>query len=198
MNRNRVMTHSLAALAFSIALSIVPTNHLHAQTAAPSTQADSKLVQLTLVGKLDSKSAKVGDPVIAKTVDKTELNGIAIPDGTKLLGKITAAAHSPASISVEFDSLGKKGQTSIPVQGILVAVGPPAESDTAPSLPGRGGYVSPNPTSRSDSSDSANALTSPGSSIKNLTLTSGTLSSNKDFKLSGGSRMAVSLSSVSK
>jgi hypothetical protein len=197
MHRNRAMTHFFVALALSISLSVVPMDHLYAQT-TPAAAAHDTLVQLTLISKLDSKSAKVDDAVIAKTVDKTELNGTAIPAGTKLLGKITSAAHNPASLSIEFDSLQKKGQPAIPVQGILVAVGPPAESDSAPQLPaGRGGYVSPNPTSRSDSSDTSNAL-STGSSIKNLTLTSGTLSSSKDFKLSGGSRMAVSLSSISK
>jgi hypothetical protein len=197
MHWNRAMTRFFVALALSISFSIVPTNRLYAQT-TPAAAAHDTLVQLTLVSKLDSKSAKVDDPVIAKTIDKVELNGTTIPDGTKLLGKVTAVAHNPATLSIEFDSLQQKGQPAIPIQGILVAVAPPAESDSALQLPaGHGGYVSPSPYSRSGSSDTSNAL-SAGSSIKNLTLTSGTLSSSKDFKLSGGSRMAVRLSSVSK
>lgn len=196
MHRNRAMNHFFVALALSISLSIVPTNHIYAQT-TPAAAARDTLVQLTLVSKLDSKSAKVDDPVIAKTIDKVELNGTSIPDGTKLLGKVTAVALNPVTLSIEFDSLQKKGQPPIPIHGILVAVAPPAESDSALALPaGHGGYVSPNPYSRSGSSDTSNAL-SAGSSIKNLALNAGTLSSSKDFKLSRGSRMAVSLSSVS-
>jgi hypothetical protein len=191
------MTNPLAALAISIALLIFPTTHLYAQTAPAATQADSKLVQLTLVSKIDSKSAKVGDSVVTKTTSKIEVNGVVLPTGTKLMGKVTAASRQPASVSIELDSLQRKGQPSIPVQASLIAIAPPADTESAISLPKQGGYTNPNPVSYKDS-DASNDLTGTGSTIKNVTLEGSSFTSNKDFKLEGGSRMAISLSPATK
>jgi len=193
MNRTRVMTHSLAALALSIALSIVPANHLHAQTASAATQADSKLIQLSLVTKLDSKSAKVGDPVVAKVEGKTESNGLMIPSGSKLIGRVTAATQQPVSITVEFDSLERKNQPPTPIQVTLVAAAPEPPDSIKPFSAMKGEVVNQNPNA-----DDAYTLTAPGSSIKNVTLKAGTFTSNKDFKLLNGSRLAVTLSPATK
>src|SRR5271170_1281157 len=193
MNRNRIMINSFAALALSIALSTVPANHLYAQTASAAAESHGTLIQLTLVSKLDSKSAKVGDPVIAKTVGKAESNGLTIPSGSKFIGKVTAATHQPTSIAIEFDSLERKNQPATPIQATLVAAAPePAEASTPfSSLKGEVSNLHP------DSGD-ANALTTPGSTIKNVTLNAGTLTSNKDFKLLDGVRLAVTLSPATK
>ena len=82
----------------------------------------------------------------------------------------------------------------MPVQAIIVAVAPPLE-DSSSLLPpsGKSGYTNnPNPASYKQSSETS-VLTSPGSSVKNVTLQDNTLTSNKDFKLSSGFRMAVTL-----
>jgi hypothetical protein len=176
-------------LAFS-ALCLMTSSHLPAQT--PSAAATNP-IQLTLTSKIDSKSAKVGDVVIAKTASKTDFGGASFPSGSSLVGKITAASHQPSSVTIELDSFQTKGQPTIPVQATIVAVAPPPEDSSSLSLPsGKAGYVNPNPVSRKESSD-ASDLTSPGSSVKNVTLQDNTLTSNKDFKLSSGFRMAVTL-----
>jgi hypothetical protein len=156
-------------------------------------------IQLKLASKIDSKSAKIGDAVIAKTTSKMDFGGVSFPSGSALAGKITAAGHQPSSVTIEFDSLERKGQSAIPVQVAIVAVAPPPEDNSSfSSLPtGKGGYVNPNPGSRTESSD-ASDLTSPGSSVKNVTLQDNTLTSNKDFKLSSGFRMAVTLAAPAK
>jgi len=193
MTRNRVISHSSAALVLSLALSIVPAIRLHAQTAAPATHADSKFIQLTLISKLDSKSAKVGDPVVAKTEGKAEANGLTIPSGSKLIGKITAATHEPASITFEFDSLERKNQPATPIQATVVAAAPEPPDVVKPFSSSKGEYVNSNP-----GSDDPSTLSSPGSRIKNVTLTAGTFSSNKDFKLPNGSLLGVTLSPATK
>jgi hypothetical protein len=189
MIRNRVMTHSLAALALSIALSIVPANHLYAQTASAAAESHGTLIQLTLVSKLDSKSAKVGDPVLAKTEGKAESNGLSIPSGSKLTGKVTAASHEPASITIEFDSLERKNLPATPIHATVVAAAPEPPDVVKPFSSSKGDYISLNP-----GSDDGSTLSSPGSRIKNVTLNAGTFSSNKDFKLPNGSLLAVTLS----
>jgi hypothetical protein len=174
-------------LAFS-ALSFIASSRLPAQT---QSAAATNPIQLTLASKIDSKSAKVGDAVIAKTTSKTDFSGASFPSGSSLVGKITAAGHQPSSVTIELDSLQTKRQPAIPVQATIIAVAPPPEDNSSLPLPSKGGYVNPNPVSRKESSDAD--LPSPGSSVKNVTLQDNTLTSNKDFKLSSGFRMAVTL-----
>jgi len=66
------------------------------------------------------------------------------------------------------------------------------------SLPsGKTGYTnSANPVSKD--SNSASDLTETGSSIKNVTLKDNTLTSDKDFKLGSGIRMAATLAAPAK
>jgi hypothetical protein len=199
MTRNRKRAYSLAALALSIALSTAPAYHIHAQTTAPATQVDSKLIQLTLVSKIDSKSAKVGDPVVTKTTSKIEVGGVVFPSGTRFTGKVTAASRQPASVSIEIDSMQTKGQLPIPVQTSIIAVAPPADSESQMSLPKQGGYMNPNPVSYNNSnSNGADALTGTGSMIKNVILEESSFTSDKDFKLESGSRIAINLSATTK
>jgi hypothetical protein len=181
-------------LAFS-ALCLMASSRLPAQT--PSAAATNP-IQLKLTSKIDSKSSKVGDEVIAKTTSKMDFGGVSFPSGSPLVGKISAAGHQPSSVTIEFDSLQRKGQPATPVQAAIVAVAPPPEDSSSMSLPtGKAGYVNPNPVSSKESND-ASDLTSPGSSVKNVTLQDNTLTSSKDFKLSSGFRMAVTLAAPAK
>jgi hypothetical protein len=193
-SQHRFSLRSVVSTVVFAALCLSPSSRLLSQT--PSTTANP--IQLTLASKIDSKSARVGDAVVTKTTSKIEFGGVSYLTGTRLAGKITAANHSPASISIELDSLERKGQPTLPVQAVIVAIAPAAESDTAISLPsGKTGYTnSANPVSRD--SNSASDLTETGSSVKNVTLKDNTLTSDKDFKLGSGIRMAVTLAAPAK
>jgi hypothetical protein len=194
-SQHRFSRRSVVSTVVFAALCLSPSSRLLSQT--PSTTTANP-VQLTLASKIDSKSAKAGDAVVTKTTSKMEFGGVSYPTATRLAGKITAANHQPASISIELDSLERKGQPALPVQAVIVAIAPAAEADTAMSLPsGKTGYTnSANPASKD--SNSASDLTETGSSIKNVTLKDNTLTSDKDFKLGSGIRMAATLAAPAK
>ena len=194
-SQHRFSRRSVVSTVVFAALCLSPSSRLLSQT--PSTTTANP-VQLTLASKIDSKSAKAGDAVVTKTTSKMEFGGVSYLTGTRLAGKITAANHQPASISIELDSLERKGQPALPVQAVIVAIAPAAEADTAMSLPsGKTGYTnSANPVSKD--SNSASDLTETGSSIKNVTLKDNTLTSDKDFKLGSGIRMAATLAAPAK
>jgi len=87
-------------------------------------------VKAELDGKLDSKSAKVGDRVELKTTDKVQTsNGTVIPRGSRIVGHISAVqAHSNdraiAQIAIVFDHAELKNGQNIPVHSLIRSVRP--------------------------------------------------------------------------
>jgi hypothetical protein len=183
----KILRKPLAALAICATLCLA-SRRLHAQTS-------DTVYQLVLTSKIDSKSAKVGDPVTARTVYKMEINGVPIPPETKLTGKITAATHQPPSVSFALDSVEKKGQPPIPIEATLVSIGPPAPDNSSSSFgpPSRGGYTQATPIATNTSGFNNDLPPQAGSTIKNITLHDDALTSNKDFKIENKSRLAVTL-----
>jgi hypothetical protein len=105
------------------------------QPAAPGfgDQALSRSWEMTAVtgeleGKLDSKSAKVGDRVALKTTEKVQISdGTVIPKGTRLVGHVTEVqAHNGdraiAQIGVAFDHAELKNGESLPVHSLIRTV----------------------------------------------------------------------------
>jgi hypothetical protein len=93
----------------------------------------SRLWEMTAVtgeleGKLDSKSAKVGDRVTLKTTEKVQVSdGTVIPKGSRLVGHVTEVqAHSSdraiAQLGVAFDHAELKNGESVPVHSLIRAV----------------------------------------------------------------------------
>ncbi len=122
---------AVAALCWTI--SVVPANFVYSQTTT-SEAKQSLLAELT--SKLDTKSAKVGDAVMAKTVaDLKMTDGSIIPKGSKLEGRVTqveskAAGNGNVSLGILFDQLDVKGGHQKPIHGVLVAIAPrPSLSD---------------------------------------------------------------------
>src|SRR5271168_2462957 len=99
MKRKSILSRYPSTLGLFIALCVVPIPSLHAQAAS------TNMVQLTLAGKIDSKTAKVGDPVVTKTVYPMELGGVSFHSESKIVGKITAVSAEPASVTIQLDSL---------------------------------------------------------------------------------------------
>src|SRR5690348_334472 len=80
--------------------------------AAPATGSQlqsGSLIYAELSKSIDSKKAKVGDPVVAKAIQAVLSHGkIVIPKNTKLLGRLTAAAahtkdQPQARLGISFD-----------------------------------------------------------------------------------------------
>jgi hypothetical protein len=81
-----------------------------------------------LEGKLDSKTAKIGDRVVIKTTGKVQTaDGTVIPRGTRLVGRVTEAQaydeqHGPARIAIAFDRTELKNGESIAVHTLIRSV----------------------------------------------------------------------------
>lgn len=176
----------------------------------------SHQVVATIKGKLDTKNARPGEVIQAKTMSGVALpNGKVLPAGSILTGKVAqvqsrAAGNGTASLQVIFDEAkpGKKG-SPIPVHAVIIAVAPPPSlSDSGPTsgdLPmastrSVGAYSAE--TGEADSGTPGLGSMALGSSLKGVTLASadsktpGLLSATgKDVKLSSGTRVGLQLTS---
>jgi len=78
-----------------------------------------------LQGKLDAKTAKVGDRVVLKTTDKVQTSdGTVIPRGTRLVGHITQvqardSAHGVSEMAIAFDRAELKNGQSIAIHTLI-------------------------------------------------------------------------------
>lgn len=94
-------------------------------------------VTCELDGKLDSKTAKVGDRVVLKTDEKVQTSdGTVIPRGTRLVGHVTEAQpydglHGPARIAIAFDHAELKSGQTLAVHTLIRALAPIAGGITA-------------------------------------------------------------------
>ncbi len=124
-------------------------------SASASGAAEMRPVNAELVGKLDAKSAKTGDAVVAKTKEKIRTaDGTEIPKGTRLVGHVTevqahGSGHSDSHMSIAFDRAELKGGQSIVIHSVIQSIAPPASaaagmdmaSDDAFSTPAAGGSM---------------------------------------------------------
>ena len=81
-----------------------------------------------LDGKLDSKTAKVGDRVVLKTMDKVQTSdGTVIPRGSRLVGHVTEVQaydpeHGTARIAIAFDHAELKNGQSLAIYTLIRGV----------------------------------------------------------------------------
>lgn len=113
-------------------------NGLYGAGSANSFSAASmRPVQGELVGNLDAKHAKVGDPVVVKTTQAfTTAEGTRIPKGSKLIGHVSEAqAHGSGSaesrLGLVFDQAEMKGGESMPIHAVIESVSPSASAIAA-------------------------------------------------------------------
>ena len=113
-------------LLFTLGLAILLTVGSFAQKQArPSASANSNL-QAQLQNTLDAKNAHVGDEVILKTTQSTTLDGLKIPKGTRLIGRVTdvqqKAKNGAASrLGLVFDQIENRGRTT-PITASIVSI----------------------------------------------------------------------------
>jgi len=83
-----------------------------------------------LVGKIDSKTAKVGDSVVVKTnASVRNAEGVVIPKGSRLVGHVTGVqAHAKGSedgfVAVQFDRAELKSGQTLQIHSVIESVSP--------------------------------------------------------------------------
>jgi hypothetical protein len=148
-----------------------------AQSAAPVLLAD-------FAGNLNTKSAKVGDTLPAKTLKPSKLSdGTLVPKGSQLIGTVVAvqsrqAGNGTSNLSIKFDHLQLKDGSSQPIHGRIVAIGMVSGvggDATDGSLMARGGPtatsgLSPQSGTPTDNSDDPSSAGAVGSKLKGVIL----------------------------
>jgi hypothetical protein len=91
-------------------------------------------VTTTLDHTLESKSATVGQPVTAKLTGSLKSDGLDLPRGTDLVGKVAevraAQNGTPASISVVFTTAKLKDGKEVPVKATVIAAFPHSSDES--------------------------------------------------------------------
>jgi hypothetical protein len=111
------------ALALSAAFSLSQAISGSAQSGAPPIPAKFDSV-------IDTKSAKVGDAVAAKTLKTIKLpNGLEIPKGSKVLGRVLGvqtkqAGNGTSWLAIKLDHIEVKTGGFLPIQGLIVSIAP--------------------------------------------------------------------------
>lgn len=105
-----------------------PTTQTQA-AAAPGTGSQlqpGSLIYAELSKSIDSKKAKVGDPVVAKATQAVLSHGkIVIPKNTKIIGRLTAATartkdQPQARLGIAFDRAELKDGTQVPLTSATI------------------------------------------------------------------------------
>ena len=109
-------------------------------------QNHAPVLRAKFEGTLNTKSAKPGDAVEAKTVSALKLADLEIPKGSKIVGTVASVAskdsgHGTSSLGIRFDHVELKDGGVLRIQGLIVAIGPVSNSDGlgANSVLARGG-----------------------------------------------------------
>jgi hypothetical protein len=102
--------------------------------------AEMRPVTGELKGKLDSKSAKPGEPVVLKTTRKMKTaDGTVIPKGSRLVGHVTevqahAKGHPESRMGLEFDRVEMKGGQTMAIHSMIESIQPSASAIAAGSM----------------------------------------------------------------
>jgi hypothetical protein len=166
-----------ALVAMAVCLLAVCPTLAFAQGATPVLVAQ-------IAGNLNTKSAKVGDTLIAKTVRSAKLNdGTLVPKGSQLIGTVVAvqskqAGNGTSKVAIKFDRIQVKDGASHPIQGRIAAIGMVSGmggDSTDGSLMARGGPTAtsglgPQSGTPQDSSGSPGDAGAVGSSLKGVIL----------------------------
>jgi hypothetical protein len=139
-------------------------------------------IRVELAKSVDAKKAKVGDEVIARTLDDflSDKNELLAPRGSQIVGHVAEVAphqgNSASTLGIAFDKMVLKSGTELPLKASIQAIGPPESNATfnepmagqaAPggmpsmSSPGRGAYGGTAPNSGGSMPGSANPTGAP-------------------------------------
>ncbi|HEX4038699.1 MAG TPA: hypothetical protein VHX37_11630 [Acidobacteriaceae bacterium] len=94
-------------------------------------------VQAELTKKVDTKDAKVGDEVVARTTGKATLSdGTKLPKGSRLLGHVTevqpkSREHHDAQLAFAFDHAVLRDGREVPVHAVMRSLAAPAAMNSS-------------------------------------------------------------------
>lgn len=111
---------------------------------AAASAAEATNISAELTKKIDTKNARVGDEVLARTTSAATLSdGTKLPRGTKLIGRVTevqprSKAEKASHLAFELDHAVLRGGREVPVHAVLTsmtAVSALASADDDVSMP---------------------------------------------------------------
>jgi hypothetical protein len=120
------------------------------QAPAPAAQSSAPVLVAKFATNLNTRSAKSGDAVVAKTIKDLKLKDLDIPKGSKIVGTVASVqsredSNGDSSLAIRFDHVELKGNQVLRIQGLIVAIGPAPDSGAGlgfNSVLGRGGVGS--------------------------------------------------------
>ena len=124
-------------LCAAVVLAVLTVGLVAAQEAAPAAQPAANPanqikgpIPVKLLKNIDSKKLKVGDTVTFQTVSAVHSNsGLMIPSGAMVIGHVTQAqarskGDANSTLAIAFDKIEYSKGESIPMTGVLQAIGP--------------------------------------------------------------------------
>lgn len=198
------------AAAFPVLFSFLTVANANTQSApASAPQPAAPVLAATIAVDLNTKTAKVGDVITAKTVKHLKLKDMEIPYGARIVGKVVAVqsmqnGNGTSSLAIAFEQVDLKHNQVLPIRGQIVAIGPATTGTDmdAESIFGRNGVGSTPGTdpsvanARSDNSDIPNGSTLPGVALANALDAGGATEMRgikKDIKLDRNVMIKVAL-----
>jgi hypothetical protein len=136
------------------------------QSSAKTEQVQATSVTAELMKVLDSKHAKVGDEVNAKTTNEAKLpDGTALPRGTKLVGNVVdvtakSKQEKNARIVISLDRAVLKDGKQVPIRSSVTSVTAPVQADASMAMSPGGA-----PSGGSSAGGSTAGSTAPSPSI---------------------------------
>ncbi len=110
------------------------------------------VIRIELAKSLDAKKAKVGDEVMAKTMDDflSDKNEVLASKGSQIVGHIAEVSphegKSASTLGIAFDKMVLKNDAEVPLKASIQAIGPPEYNAAAFNQPlgpaGQGGMPS--------------------------------------------------------
>jgi hypothetical protein len=121
---------ALAVCALLCSLAAKPAAAQASAPAAAPAPPEAPLLEAKFEKSLDTRSAKVGDAVTAKTLRPVKLpDGTDIPKGSRLVAKVTTVqskkdGNGNSMLTFRFDEAEVKGGPTVPIHGQVIAIGP--------------------------------------------------------------------------
>jgi hypothetical protein len=149
---------------------------LHGQTSA-SNAVPGIRVNAELIKRIDSKKAKVGETVDAKTISAVKLpDGTELPKGTKLLGKVTdvkarSNSDNTSHIAFKLDQALMKDGHEVPLR--VMAMSATAPFDAPPDIAGMTGGSRGPATQSSTAGAPPTPNTTPGQYVQQSAISNG-------------------------
>lgn len=146
IHRRRVCAAIIAAALLLAFCPSLPMARAAVSPQSAETQNHAPVLRAKFEGVLNTKSAKPGDSVEAKTVSTLKLADLEIPKGSKLVGTVASvkskdSGNGTSTLAIKFDHVELKDGAILRIQGLIVAIGVVSSSDGlgANSVLARGG-----------------------------------------------------------